>query len=106
MSDPFNGESNGGSPSILSANYRSSNGNEAFSVNAPLNIPSSTASSPEKKTAYLHSLRGAVLGVQDQVNKELTTRMEQDNLRTQKSANGINDAKEEENYGEEAQEEE
>ncbi|KAK1754325.1 hypothetical protein QBC47DRAFT_402747 [Echria macrotheca] len=102
MSEP-NGDPKTSAPT-LSATYTSSGGNEPFTVNIPIAAPSAGASSVEQRTAYLQRLRDAALRVQDQVNRELTERMEQDNAKAQQSASGINDSKEEENYGEEVQE--
>ncbi|KAK5661418.1 hypothetical protein OQA88_11318 [Cercophora sp. LCS_1] len=98
MSGPTNGNSTESSSS-LSATYTSS-GNEPFTIISPLTTSSPTLTT-KSRTAYLHSLRAAALSVQDQVNKELTARMEQDNKSQQP-----NDSKDEENYGEEAQDEE
>lgn len=59
------------------------------------------------KTSYLAALRTAVTDAQVHINKELTSRMEEDKARDAASKNGlIDDAKEEENYGEEVQEDE
>lgn len=92
---------NGNSGSLaLSATYTSS-GNEPFTVTSPL-TNSSTTLTTESRTTYLRSLRVAALSVQNSVNKELTARMEQDNAKSQQP----NDSKDEENYGEEAQEDE
>ncbi len=63
----------------------------------------------EDKTAYLKQLREAILSVQDQVNKELTQRMDEDKAKTALAHAGksaVDDAAAEENYGEEAQGEE
>lgn len=50
---------------------------------------------------YLASLRAAVSSVQDEINRELTQRMEEDKAREGK----LDEVKEEENYGEEVVEE-
>ncbi|KAK3343847.1 hypothetical protein B0T25DRAFT_309328 [Lasiosphaeria hispida] len=101
-------------PLTLSAVYTSGAGNEPFTLLNPVNPPprSTEATAAEIKSAYLGSLRSAVLTTQGQINKELTARMGEDNLRVQElSANAkknrkvIDDAKEEENYGEEVVEE-
>ncbi|KAH7259742.1 uncharacterized protein BKA55DRAFT_688031 [Fusarium redolens] len=61
--------------------------------------------SPETSTAdkssYLKTLRASVANTQATINQELTARMEQD-----KARDAAAEAKEEENYGEEVQEEE
>lgn len=67
-------------------------------------LPAPTTSSTADKTQYLAALRAAVTATQEKVNKELTARMEEDKARDAKT--GIDEAKEEENYGEEVQEEE
>ncbi|KAK7428814.1 hypothetical protein QQZ08_004739 [Neonectria magnoliae] len=64
-----------------------------------LQCPTSVAD----KTAYLAALRAAVTEAQAEINKELTSRMEQDKAR---DAAAVDNAKEEENYGEEVQEDE
>lgn len=59
------------------------------------------------KTSYLAALRTAITDAQAQINKELTSRMEEDKARDAATKNGlVDDAKEEENYGEEVQEDE
>ena len=92
-------------PRFLSATYVSKAGNDPFSLVRlvdPLAATAGTAATPaQKQSVFLHSLRAVALIVQDQVNKELTARMEQDALRAQKHAD---DDQEEENYGEEVQE--
>lgn len=90
----------------LSAKYTSTNKNIPFVITVPLDPPSKGAPATESRITHLRGLRAAVLNAQVQVNKELTARMEQDNAKSQQSANNINDSKEEENYGEETQEEE
>ncbi|KAK0705041.1 hypothetical protein B0H67DRAFT_369066 [Lasiosphaeris hirsuta] len=96
-------------PLILSAVYTSGTGNEPLALLNPVNPPpcGTEATAVEIKSAYLSSLRGVVLTTQDQINKELTARMGEDNLKVQelsaaKDGNRkvIDDAKEEENYGE------
>ncbi|OAA79827.1 Gon7 [Akanthomyces lecanii RCEF 1005] len=89
-------------PTTLTAKYASPT-NEAFAVDTPL--PSATSSD---KTSYLAALRTAVTDAQATINKELTARMEEDNKARDSSAGAaaLDDAKEEENYGEEVQEEE
>ena len=89
------------SPLTLSATYTSTSGNPPFTVTSTLDAPSTTLDSVSSKIDYLKRLRASVLTVQEQVNKELTARMEQDNLASSAAA----DAKDEENYGEEVVEE-
>ncbi|KAK4455053.1 hypothetical protein QBC34DRAFT_106803 [Podospora aff. communis PSN243] len=86
----------------LSATYPSTSGNDPFNITLPLDGPSTALPAVQAKSDYLKRLRTSILTVQDQVNKELTIRMEQDNA---KSAAPV-DSKDEENYGEEVQEEE
>ncbi|OAA49131.1 EKC/KEOPS complex, subunit Gon7 [Beauveria brongniartii RCEF 3172] len=89
----------------LTASYTSPT-NEAFAITTPL--PSSSSSSSPDKTSHLGALRVAVADAQDTINKELTARMEEDKARDASAAGAaavaIDDAKEEENYGEEVQE--
>ena len=90
----------------LSAAYESGT-NKPFKAEAALTVPRSD--SVADKTTYLKSLRKAVQNVQEQVNKELTERMEEDKARATaqvgKSKVVVDEAKEEENYGEDAQDE-
>ena len=96
------------STSTLTATYTT-----ATQTSAPFTITSAIATSPtpttstplEQKTAYLRSLRAAVLGAQEEINRELTQRMEEDNARAGGTAAAGKDAREEENYGEEMVEE-
>jgi hypothetical protein len=90
----------------LTVGYKSPT-NEPFSV--AHTIPAAAPANVEDKKRYLESLRDAVAATQDEVNKELTKRMEEDKARDAaskpNSARNIDEDKEEENYGEEAQEE-
>lgn len=86
----------------LTATYKSP-ASEPFTTSQSIPAPPSTSVSD--KTAYLSSLRQAVTSTQEQINKELTERMEQDKAREGSNSRGVDDAKEEENYGEEVVEE-
>lgn len=89
----------------LAASYQSPT-NEPFTISKDIPAPPST--SVTDKTAYLEALRQALSSTQDQINKELTARMEEDKAREAKvggSKKSVDDVKEEENYGEEMQEE-
>ncbi|KAK0639239.1 hypothetical protein B0T16DRAFT_462938 [Cercophora newfieldiana] len=90
------------SPLTLSATYTSTSCNASFTITSPLEAPSTTLPPVTSKSDYLQRLRASVTTVQEQVNKELTARMEQDNL----AASAPADSKDEENYGEEMQEDE
>ncbi|KAF5233673.1 hypothetical protein FANTH_12472 [Fusarium anthophilum] len=83
----------------LTADYTSP-ASEPFKVAHTLPAISSPASTTDK-SSYLKALRASVTDTQDTINKELTARMEQD-----KARDAAAEAKEEENYGEEVQEEE
>lgn len=81
--------------------------NPPFTTTHELQAPPSGTMNPPvpEKTKYLSDLRKAVATMQDHVNQELTSRMEDDKAR-EAGKNGrpvVDDAKEEENYGEEAQ---
>ncbi|KAG5920311.1 hypothetical protein E4U42_006237 [Claviceps africana] len=85
--------------------------NKPFTITKPIEPSppaSASASAPAQKTAYLQALRSAVADTQEQINKELTARMGEDAARgsAQAGALGADEQKEEENYGEEAQDEE
>lgn len=88
-------------PPTLTGTYTSPT-NPSFTITQPLPPTPSTPSIAEK-TASLAALRAAVTLAQAQINKELTSRMEDDKARDAASGN---DVKEEENYGEEVQEDE
>jgi hypothetical protein len=62
--------------------------------------------SVEDRTAYLASLREATTSLQGAINQHLTARMEEDKVKEGSAKNAVDDAKEEENYGEEVQEDE
>lgn len=89
---------------IVSATYQSPN-NEPFTWREEVTLPSD-------KTAYLGALREATAKMQEQINAELTARMEDDKIRESNGTNGtsktggvVDEAKEEDNYGEEVAEE-
>ena len=86
----------------LSVTY-SSPASEPFTITNSLPAPATT--SVTGKTQYLSALRHAISSAQDQINKELTARMEEDKARSAEGSKGVDEAKEEENYGEEVQEE-
>lgn len=94
---------------ILSATYNSPT-NASFSHATKLPTPASTA--PKDRTAYLSSLKTAVADLQDRINADLTSRMEEDKAReasangnSTSKAKGVDESKEEDNYGEEVVEE-
>jgi hypothetical protein len=93
----------------LTATYKSPD-NQDFAITK--DIPTPPSDSVQGKTTYLEALRKAVTETQEQINKELTTRMEEDKARGAAAAGeivaanlGTDEDKEEENYGEEVQEE-
>lgn len=79
------------------------------SYSSPTNAPFTLTQllpSPTDKTAYLAALRKATSEIQENINKELTSRMEQDKtLADGPSKAAADEAKEEDNYGEEVPEE-
>lgn len=82
----------------------SSPASQPFSFTKSLDGPATDR--VEARTEYLKALRSATLAAQDEINKELTARMEEDKARDAQGSQGAaDDAKEEENYGEEVQEE-
>ncbi|TDZ25319.1 hypothetical protein C8034_v001628 [Colletotrichum sidae] len=87
----------------FSATY-SSPTNEPFTFAESLRAPPS--SGVAEKSAYLNSLRKAINSAQENINKQLTARMEEDKAReaiqTGVSKAAVDEALEEENYGEEA----
>jgi hypothetical protein len=95
---------------ILHATY-SSPESEAFTHTQQ--IPTPATDNVSDRTAYLGALRKAVIDMQERINKDLTSRMEEDKVRETGAANGnkknggvVDEAKEEDNYGEEVVEEE
>lgn len=90
---------------VLSATYQSAS-NEPFSFSRT--FPGADAQNIEQRTSYLANLRVAVVDTQEKINKELTARMEEDKARdaTGPKVADVDEAKEEENYGEEVVEEE
>ncbi|KAF7549180.1 hypothetical protein G7046_g8435 [Stylonectria norvegica] len=68
-------------------------------------IPTPPSTSVPNKTSYLSTLRAAVRSTQAEINKELTSRMDADKARDAASKLGIDEVKEEDNYGEEIVEE-
>lgn len=86
--------------------------NAPFTLTHDLEAPPSGIVNPSvlDKTKYLTDLRQATSAMQEQINKELTQRMEEDKAaevtKNGKTTNGVDEAQAEENYGEEAQEEE
>ncbi|KAK1597577.1 Gon7 family protein [Colletotrichum navitas] len=88
----------------FSATYKSPT-NEPFAFSESLPAPP-TPSAGDKAT-YLNALRKSINAAQENINKELTARMEEDKAR-EATTNGatskpaVDEALEEENYGEEA----
>lgn len=93
----------------LSASYQSPT-NDAFTSTHQITAPPS--SSMADRTAYISDLRKATAALQEQINLQLTARMEEDKARGSEStsgfatAKGFDEAKEEDTYGEEVPEEE
>jgi protease II len=87
------------SPNSLTATYTSPT--STFTSTTPL--PGDFSSSLQAKTTYLFALRTATAALQDKINAELTQRMEEDKLRAATEGGKVkfDEAKEEENYGEE-----
>ncbi len=95
---------------LLSATYNSPT-NEPFIQAQKLPAPPSTK--PADRTNYLSALRKATAKMQESINKELTARMEEDNSKARENgvangakSKGVDEAKEEDNYGEEVVEDE
>ncbi|TLD06408.1 uncharacterized protein PgNI_08189 [Pyricularia grisea] len=93
----------------VSASYKGPS-DDSFVVNREIPIPAASSQTPgietmslADKTNFLKDLRTSVAAVQDQVNKELTQRMEADKAREAGTAAAatVNEAEEEQNYGEE-----
>lgn len=102
---------NGQGVATVSASYKGPS-DDTFVVNREIRLPASSSQAPgdgtmslADKTNFLKDLRTSVAAVQDQVNKELTQRMEADKAREAGTAAAasttVNEAEEEQNYGEE-----
>lgn len=90
----------------LSATYKSPT-NEPFAH--AHKIPAPPSSKTIDRTTYLAALRKATAELQESINTDLTARMEEDKARegaTNGAKKGVDEAKEEDNYGEEVVEEE
>ena len=91
-------------PDLL-ATYQSAAGNgsaHVFKTALPA-IPHDADT--DQRVAYLEELRTSIVQLQSDVNVFLTGKMEEDNAKTQGEKRVIDDAKEEENYGEDVVEE-
>ncbi|KAI1206523.1 uncharacterized protein F4807DRAFT_223406 [Annulohypoxylon truncatum] len=83
-----------------------------FTLSTPLTLPDSDSST--HKTSYLNTLREAVSTLQERINSELTTRMEEEAREVAAasaavkgaSVSAVDEVAEEENYGEEVVEDE
>jgi len=89
---------------LLSATYISPS-NPPFTHTTKIPTPPSTK--PADKVAYLGALRKAAAVMQDQINAELTERMEADRAHeaNKEGKAKVDEAQEEDNYGEEVPEE-
>jgi hypothetical protein len=108
MAAPEATEPSGQKYELLSATYQSPT-NESFTHTTQLPAPPTTNSTD--RTSYLAALRKATAEMQETINKELTSRMEEDKAREAAAAGNtkskvVDEAKEEDNYGEEVVEEE
>ncbi|WQF81286.1 Putative EKC/KEOPS complex, subunit Gon7 protein [Colletotrichum destructivum] len=82
----------------FSATYKSPT-NEPFTFSESLTAPPTSGAGD--KAAYLNALRNSINAAQDNINRELTARMEEDKA-NDAAKSAVDDAFEEENYGEEA----
>jgi Gon7 family len=107
MTAPAPPEASGQKFQLLSATYQSPT-NEPFTHATMLPAPPTTKTTD--RTTYLASLRKATTEMQETINKELTSRMEEDKAREAVEngaprAKAVDEAKEEDDYGEEVVEE-
>lgn len=89
---------------MLHATY-SSPSNASFEHSA--NLPPVTSKSTSERVNYLSALQRETAALQDRVNTELTQRMEEDKAHEASDSSkkgSVNEAAEEENYGEEVPE--
>lgn len=88
----------------LTADYSApSTASQSFSQTLPACSPTP---STDERTAYLSSLHASIGKMQDEVNAFLTQKMEEDKKAAGNAAKAADEAKEEENYGEEVVEDE
>lgn len=90
-------------PQLLSATYHSPN-NPSFTSTHELPPPATPKTTD--RSAYLAALRKAATTMQEHINSELTARMDEDKARGDAKSKAVDDAKEEDTYGEEVPEEE
>ena len=88
-------------PAQLTAHYTSPGCSAKHFIHSLPELSSNPSTAD--RTAYLSKLRAEAVELQSSINAFLTQKMEEDNAASGKPA--VNDAKEEENYGEEAVEE-
>ncbi|KAL2416500.1 hypothetical protein ABEF95_012801 [Exophiala dermatitidis] len=96
------------SSATLSAVYHSPSDDKTFRINIPSSeFANKHVSDPRAKSTYLGDLRAATKKMQDDINRFLTEKMEQDKQAagdadsTVGSKQKVDDELEEENYGEE-----
>ena len=85
----------------MAADYRGETGTAEFRRSLdPIAADAPTA----ERVSYLGALRSSVTALQEEINAFLTKKMEEDKA-TSTKAQGLDDRREEENYGEEVMEE-
>lgn len=91
---------------VLSADYNSPNGSHTFQCELPK--PEENASS--QTTLFLFALRSGTIQLQQDINSFLTARMEEDKMAAEKVGEATRskeeEAKDEDNYGEEIDDDE
>lgn len=87
----------------LKAHYRSPSGTKTFTYSMT-SIP--TEPSTTDKTDHLSSLRSSTVKLQEEINVFLTAKMDEDKTQAAADSLKVDEAKEEENYGEEVVDEE
>ena len=101
-------------PPVITAQYNAPHSTSfiltqsiAFTSSPSSASSSSCSASTAHKAGFLSGLQKAVTTIQDQVNKELTSRMEEDKAREGagrlEATKDIDEDEEEDNYGEEVQ---
>jgi hypothetical protein len=90
---------------VMTATYQSPT-NEPFTHTHTHTLSAPTSDKTSEKSTYLNALRKATIEMQEEINKNLTARMEEDKARQGGAAKEkVDEAKEEDNYGEEVVEE-
>lgn len=85
---------------LLTASYKSPIATQSFSHSLPA-LPKADADNVDSKTDYLAALRANAVKLQGEINEFLTKKMEEDKADEGDKKRKVDEAREEEMYGEE-----